>query len=249
MAKYATVAIDSLSELGRLFFSKDLGKHAGEMEKIRQLNNWPGTTERLNILVRRLKDFKHKDTEIVIIAHEQVERFYAKGSGMDKNQEAPYAVKGLPDIPGKQTPEEVIRAADNVFRVRNINNVPTWVAIPESFGGDAAWVVKDRFGAPRLNRGYLPADYAALRKLAEADPAVKLDWDPPYVWIIYGTSGLGKTRSLRSFPKPLLILDVDRGTDSIKTDIKEGEIEVKQYRSEDVDDYAKLLTDLEGAFK
>jgi hypothetical protein len=254
MPRYATIAIDSLSEMGRLTFSKDMGKHARDLEKIRQLNNWPGATERINMLVRRIKDYKDRGIETVIIAHEQVERFYIKGSGIagkGEVAEAPYAVKGLPDIPGKQAPEEVVRACDNVFRVRMVNSVPHWITVPESMGGgDAQWVVKDRFGASRLTPNkYLPADFEKVKQLALTNPEVKLDFELPYVWLIYGAPGLGKTRSLMSFPKPIIIFDIDRGTDSIKRHIDDVNVIVKQYNSEEADDYARFLTDLEAAYK
>jgi hypothetical protein len=99
MAKYGTIAIDSAGELARLYFSKDMGKTGKDTEKIRAMNNYPGATERLNMLVRSLKQKRDKGIEIVFTAHEDLERIYAKGSGMSSKgapAPEPLAVKGWP---------------------------------------------------------------------------------------------------------------------------------------------------------
>src|SRR5258708_13432671 len=93
MPKYATVAIDSAGELARLYFSKDMGKVGRDTEKIRAMNNYPGATERMNMLVRSLKQKRDSGVEIVFTAHEDIEKIYAKGSGMaGKSQQNPQPI-------------------------------------------------------------------------------------------------------------------------------------------------------------
>jgi hypothetical protein len=255
--KYKTVAFDSVGELARLYFSKDMGKHADQegMEKIRSMQNYPGTTERLNMLVRRCKNLRDQGTEVVFLAHEQIERIYAKGGMMAKKGEQPMepiAIKGLPEMPGKQTPEEFARAADNVLRMRKLNGVPSWVAIREAIGGGGDyWEVKTRFNGPAILNGFLPPDYNQLIKAAGT---AKVKLDLPYLWIIYGTFGIGKTRSLLSFPRPLKLFDLDRGSTVIKHEVEAlraaGETFdiVDNIDCEESNHYERFVSELEATF-
>ena len=250
MSKFKTIAIDSAGELARACFSKDMGKVARDMSTIRAMQNYPGTTERLNMFVRRCKDYKAAGIEIVFTAHEDIQQVYAKGGMMAKKgepQPEPAAVKGWPDLPGRHAPDEFCRSVDNIFRVRFVNGQPAWVAKREIMVGEYYWDVKDRFNAPALRGGYLPASYTELAALASQQK--ECFWDPPYVWILYGTFGIGKTRSLLTFPRPLLILDLDRGTDSIRREITEskGEITVIDLNPEDKDTWEKVLKETEAA--
>lgn len=255
MSKFKTLAIDSASEWARLTFSFDMKKHAGDYaadkEKIRAVNNYPGATERINMVVRRLKDFRDSGMEIVIIAHEQIEKIYAKGGAITPKggtPQEPIAVKGWPDLPGSTCPQEVMRACDNVFRVRLINGTPCWIAIPQSVGGGGDdWEVKDRFNARVIRNGLLPADFREIAKLAQADS--QCWWKPPYIWLIYGPPGIGKTRSLLTFPRPIKILDIDRGTGSIGKEAagSNGDISIAQFNSEEMDEYPAFLATLEAS--
>jgi hypothetical protein len=187
------------------------------------MNNYPGATERLNMLVRRMKNYRDQGSEVVFIAHEALEKIYAKGGAMASKGQPPtepIAVKGLPDMPGKQAPEEFCRAADNIFRVRHVNGKPAWIARREPIGGGGeVWEVKDRFNAGAILSGMLPASYSEVAALAQSNPLC--NWDPPYIWIFYGTFGIGKTRSLKTFPTPMVIFDLDRGTSVLKKDFDE----------------------------
>lgn len=256
MPKYRTiVAADALSELARLTFSFDMKKHAtlvsDKRESIRGPGNYPGATERINMMVRRLKDFRDRGVEIVLTAHEQIEKIYARGGMITKKGETPQepiAVKGWPDLPGKTCPDEVIRACDNVFRMRLMNDKHFWVAKLEPVGGGGDFYeVKDRFNACAIRNGYLPPSYSELATLASAEP--QCFWKPPYIWLVYGPPGIGKTRSLLTFPRPMIIFDIDRGTGSIEREVRDsgGEIVIKQYNSEEMDDYPRYLADLEEA--
>jgi AAA domain len=247
MPQYKTMAFDSAGDLARLYFSNDLKKHSKDTESIRQMNNYPGVTERLNMLVRRLKNARDAGIEVVFTAHEDIEKVYAKGSGMaGRGQPAPdpIAVKGWPDLPGKRAPEEFGRAADNILRVRRINQDWRWIAVPENIGpGAGNWEVKDRFNAPAIQNGYLPNSYAAIAELASKNP--KCNWDPPYIWLIYGPFGSHKTRSLLTFPRPMVIFDTDRGTKSLaKSELTD--ITIKTYDPEECDDYTKFVGDMEA---
>ena len=250
MSKYKTIAIDSASELARLYFSWDMKKSPTDMEKIRGPSNYPGTTERLNMLVRRLKDYRDAGMEIVITAHEDIQKVYARGGMIAaKGQQPvePASVKGWPDLPGNRTPDEVCRAADNVFHMRWINGKARWVARREVIVGDAYWEVKDRFGALRISGGVLPANYTELESLAKQH--CEGDWSPPYIWVLYGPFGIGKTRCLLSFPRPLLIFDLDKGSASIKKHIKEGDIDVVSYNVENSKHYEPFVTRMEASLK
>lgn len=255
MGKFRTIAIDSGSEWARLTFSYDMRKHSDGFlmgkEQIRAVSNYPGATERINMVVRRFKDYRNRGINIVILAHEQLEKIYARGGMIAAKGQAPQepiAVKGLPDFPGASCPQEVMRACDNAFRMRRVNGKEQWIARPEPVGGGGDdWEVKDRFNARTISNGLLPASWEELEKLAIANPACT--WNPPYITLIYGTPGIGKTRALLTFPRPLLIMDIDRGADVLKlkdTKYPEG-IEVQEYNSEEMDDYPKFLSSLEAA--
>jgi hypothetical protein len=252
MPKFSTIVIDSVHEWARLTFSKDMKKSAGDFESIRMVNNYPGATERINMVVRRFKDYQLKGITVVMTAHEQIEKIYARGGMISARGQAPQepiGVKGWPNLPGTTCPTEVMGACDNVFRVRKVNGKTSWICIPEALGGGGDnWVAKDRFNAPALNpAGILPADYEALAKLAAANPACT--WAPPYIWLIYGEPGVGKTRSLLSFPRPMHIFDIDRGASVLKDKsgkLPEG-ITTSQYNSEECNDYPRFISDLEAA--
>lgn len=251
MPKYRTIAIDSGHEWARLTFSKDMKKHAHSLEDIRAVNNYPGATERINMMSRRFKDYKRAGIEVVITVHEQIEKIYAKGGMITPRGQVPQepiGVKGWPNLPGSTCPTEVMGACDNVFRVKPVNRQIKWVCVPEPLGGGGDdWVVRDSFNAPALNAaGYLPPSYEEVAKLAQASP--NCTWFAPYIWMLYGAPGTGKTRSLLTFPRPLLIFDIERKTQVILN--KDGSlpdgIDVKQYNSEECDDYPKFIADLEA---
>jgi len=259
-SKYKTVAFDSIGELARLYFSFDMKKTASDMDTIRALNNYNGTTERLNMLIRRCKNLRdqggdHQGVNVVFIAHEQIEKVYAKGGMITAKGQAPQepiAIKGLPDMPGKQTPEEVCRAADNVFRVRALNGQIIWRAIREPVGGGGDyWEAKARFDCKKINNGFLPVGY---NELFEAAKKAGIELDPAYIWILYGTIGMEKTRSLLKFPRPIKIFDLDHGTVVIKREVealrKAGEIIdiVTDIDVEETTHYEKFVSELEATF-
>lgn len=243
-----TIAIDSLGELARLTFAKDMGKTPSDIEMLRAVNNYPGAIERICILMRKLKEFRKAGWEVVVIAHESLDRIYATGGMIGKKGQPPpepIAVKGLPQIPGNTGPAEVMKAMDNVFHVRLISGKWMWVARTEAIGpGANNWEVKDRFGAILLHNGYLPPNYMEVAKLASANP--ECDWYPPYLWLIYGPAGSEKTRSLRFFPKPIELFDVDGGSSVLRRQIDSGEVHLHEYNSEDHREYNRLLPDLVG---
>lgn len=253
MPKYATVAIDSGGEWARLAFSFDMKKHANEglsKDMIRAVNNYPGATERINMAVRRLKDFRARGINIVILCHEQIEKVYAKGGAITARgatPQEPVAVMGWPNLPGSTCPTEVMNACDNVFRVREVNGQPMWIGRREPLGGGGDyWVVKDRFNAPAISNGLLPSSYSELATRALANPVC--NWAPPYIWLLYGVPGIGKTRSLLTFPRPLHILDIDRGSSVLlKAGKLPDDVSVEQFDSEECDDYAKFLSSLEAS--
>ena len=202
------------------------------------------------MLVRRLKNLRDSGTEIVFTAHEDIQKVYARGSGMGAKQgEAPaepVAVKGWPDMPGNRTPDEFCRAADNVLRIRHVNKVPKAIAARESLGvGGDYWETKDRFNGRTLGSppGCLPYDYAEIARLAQASGI----WEPAYIWIFYGPFGIGKTRSLLTFPRPLYLFDLDRGVKSISYDVKKihaaegpNAFVIDSYDVEDSDEYTRF---------
>jgi hypothetical protein len=220
--KYKTVVFDSVGELARLYFSKDIGKEADDTEKIRSMQNYVGTSERLNMLVRRTKDLRSQGVNVVFLAHEDIQKVYGRGGAMAAKGQAPQepiAVRGQLDLPGNRTPDEFSRAADNIFHVRFNMGKPVWVGRREPLSsGNDFWEVKDRFNAPAVQAGTMPASYVELEKLALANPAC--NWNPPYIWVLYGPPGIGKTRGLLTFPTPMYIFDLDRGIASISKEIK-----------------------------
>lgn len=254
MSKYKTVVIDSSGELARLYFSKDMGKSSTDTEKIRQMNNYPGSTERMNMLVRSLKEKRDSGVEIVFTAHEDIEKIYARGGGMAAKggpPPEPIGVKGWPDIPGKRAPDEFCRACDNVLHVRYMNGKPAWVARRETIGtGAEYWEVKDRFNGACLGAaGILPPSYSEVASLAlKTNPEW---WQPPYIWMLYGPFGIGKTRSLLTFPPPILLFNLDHGTKSLtKTEIEKAQITIiDDINVEEARDYDKFVSYLQGAFK
>lgn len=255
MAKYKTVAFDSVGELARLYFSKDMQKTSSDMEKIRAVNNYPGVTERLNMLVRRCKNLRDQGTEVVFLAHEQLEKIYARGgmiAAKGQQPSEPIAIKGLPEMPGKQTPEEFARASDNVFRVRSVSGNLAWIARREPIGGGGDfWEAKARFNADAIQSGFLPASYT---ELVEKAKQFNVQLDLPYIWLIYGTFGLKKTRSLLTFPRPIKVFDLDRGATVIKHEVdeirKRGETFdiVDDIDVEETSHYAKFISELEATF-
>lgn len=258
MAKYATVFIDSASELARLYFSKSMGKSAQDMDTIRGLKNYPEATERLNMLIRRMKNLRSQGTEVFFTAHEDIQKIYARGGlmgdGKSSAPQDPVGVKGWPDMPGNRTPDEMCRAADNVFRIRYLNGKPVIVGKREALGGGGDyWEVKDRFNAPSIGSGMLPFDYAALAKLASSQTPNL--WSPPYVWILYGAFGIGKTRFSLTCPRPLLFLDLDRGTKSIEPEVrllheKEGPdaFRIESFDVENSNEYTRFVQLINSCF-
>lgn len=257
MPKYKSLFIDSCSELARLYFSYAMNKRPDDFESIRAVSNYPPATERLNMLIRRLKNLRDAGTEVFFTAHEDIQKVYAKGGMIAQKGgtvQEPIAVKGWPDMPGNRTPDEMCRAADNVLRVRYVNGKAMLIGRREPLGGGGdSWEVKDRFNAPAITGGILPFDYAALAKLAQAQ--VPMLWSAPYVWILYGSFGIGKTRFSLTCPRPLLFLDLDRGTKSIENEVKnikakEGP-EAFQIESFDVEDqleYSRFVRLVNGCF-
>jgi hypothetical protein len=222
--RYKTVVIDSAGELARLYFSKDLGKTADDTEKIRQVNNYPGATERLNMFIRRCKDLKKEGINVVFTAHEDIQKVYGRGGSIAAKgapPAEPVAIKGQLDLPGNRTPDEFSRAADNIFRVRYVNGKPAWIARREAMTANDFWEVKDRFNGPAIMAGILPASWSELERLALANP--QCNWKPPYITILYGPPGIGKTRSILSFPTPLYMFDLDRGSVVIEKETQNGD--------------------------
>jgi hypothetical protein len=208
----------------------------------------------MNMLIRRLKNLRDQGTEVVFLAHEDIQKVYGRGSAMSKEKAEPVAIKGWPDMPGQRTPDEMCRAADNVFRIRRINGKPIMVANREVLGSTSDfWEVKDRFNATKIGGGLLPFDYHELAKLAMAQ--VPMLWDPAYIWILYGSFGIGKTRGLLTFPRPIKVFDLDRGTKSISNDVKEirakeGEKSfiIEPYDVEEVKEYERFTSSVAACF-
>lgn len=251
--KFQTIAIDPLGEWARLCFSKDLGKESWDLETFKDIRNYSGYAERMCIILRKLKDIrdKHK-VNIVVTAHENLDRIYAKGGAIGNKKvgveaSEPIAILGRPDIPGNTAPNEVMRAFDNIFRVKMVNGQIAWVAQKEAIGGGGnTWEVKDRFNACLIKNGYLPPSYEEIEKLALATPGVKENWNPPYLWLIYGPPGYKKTLQLKTFPKPIRLFDLDKGSTVLTKEINEGMFTVSQYDTEDHREYDRFIGDLFG---
>jgi len=257
MPKYASIYVDSCSELARLYFSKAMGKAATSMDSIRGISNYPEVTERLNMLIRRLKTLRDQGTEIFFTAHEDIQSVYARGGMITpkgQTPQEPIGVKGWPDMPGKRTPDEMCRAADNVFRIRNVNGKPMMIGYREPLGGGGDyWEVKDRFNAPSIRNGNLPFDYNALAELAKQQTPML--WSPAYIWILYGSFGIGKTRFSLTVPRPVKFFDLDRGTKSIENEVRElqkkegaDSFKIESYDVEDVKDYSRFISDINQCF-
>lgn len=250
--RFKTLAIDSGSELARLAFAWDLKGTPMEWEKLRGMTNYMGAGERMNKIMRRLKTARDQyGMEVVVIFHEGLDKLYGRGGVMDKDpsKREPYDVKGRIDVPGTQTPEECMRTADNVLRVRPVNGEPRWIAKKEPIGGSTpeTWEVKTRFNAAVINSGFLPASYIDLRAAMEKN---RIDYYGPFIWMLYGGIGNQKTRSLLTFPRPIRILDVDKGTAVIMGDVNKDpeNFHITQYDSENFRDYERFILDLEECF-
>ncbi len=247
---YKTMVFDSAGELARLLFSWEMKKKASDMEAIRQPQFYPGMTERLNMFVRRLKSFRdEKKMNIVITAHEDIQRIYAKGGMITpKGQVAldPIAVRGWLDIPGNTAPQEVERAVDHIFRVRLINREIWWIARPENIGpGAGDWEVKDRFGARDYQNGMLPPSYIEIKKIFGATP----NWRDEGIWVIYGVIGLEKTRKvLETFPDPIFVFDLDKGLQSATDIIQRRKIDFKSFDVEESSEYLEFMKTLEEIY-
>lgn len=244
--KYKTVVFDSAGELARLLFSWEMKKKSSDMETIRQPQTYPGMTERLNMFVRRLKSFRdEKHVNIVITAHEDIQRIYAKGGMITPRGQValdPIAVRGWLDIPGSTAPQEVERAVDNIFRVRYVNRQLYWIARPEPIGpGAGDWEVKDRFGAREYKDGLLPASYSEIREIFKDSP----NWSDWCIWVIYGVVGLEKTRRVAAtFPEPMKIFDLDKGTQSIRDICLKRKIDIVQFDVEEFSEYMRFTKEV-----
>lgn len=244
-----TIGIDSLGEWARLTFSKDMGKTGWDLEDLRAVNNYTGMGERIALVLRRLKNIRDQhQVNIVVTAHEGIDKIYAKGGMIATKGSAPsepIAVFGRPDIPGTSASQEILRAFDNIFRVRRIGQKLQWVAAHEALGGGGnTWEVKDRFNALAISNGYLPPSFTEIEKLAKANPLC--NWNPPYMWLIYGPPGSQKTRSLITFPPPLVLHDIDRGGTVLKKEADAGLVTIYPYDPEDHNEYDKFISQLFG---
>jgi hypothetical protein len=255
LPKYGTVVFDTIGEMARLYFSKAIGKKSSDMDKLRNVSHYQPTTERLNIFTRRLDNLKKLGTECVFIGHEQIDKIYAKGgeiAGRGQQPQEPIGVRGIPDLPGSTFPEELLRKCDVILRMRNVNGKPTWVCKEEPLGGslEEAWVAGARFDAGQIRNGYLPPSYTEIRK--EAERLKIFNWQPPYIWMIYGRSKIGKTTVvLKSFPSPIKLYDFDKGSHVLGPPqmlIDQG-IEVHSFDVENDADYNLFTVDFETCFK
>jgi hypothetical protein len=131
---------------------------------------------------------------------------------------------------------------------------PVWISRRETLSSTADyWEVKDRFNGPAINGGVLPPSYSEVEKLVQANPAG--NWDPPYIWLLYGAFGIGKTRSLLTFPRPLFLFNLDFGAKSISKEVREanetspGQIEVySEINSEHGPDYEVFMAKFGSLF-
>lgn len=246
-----TAAVDSLGEFSRLTFAKDMGRSRWDVEDIRGVNNYSGAGERVAMILRRMKEIRDLyKVNIVFTAHEGIDKIFAKGGMIGKKGESPQepiGVWGRPDIPGQSATQEILRAFDNIFRVRFNGSKLVWVAQREALGGGGnTWEVKDRFNALAINNGYLPPSYTEIEKLALANPAC--NWNPPYLWLIYGPPGFEKTRSLRTFPPPLELFDIDGGGSVLAKEEKEGKVKIRRYEPDDEKEYNRFVSEFFGMF-
>ncbi len=256
MPRYKTVVIDSIGEQARLYFSKAIKKHSGDSDTLRNISHYQPTTERLNIWIRRVEELKRTGVECVLVGHEQIDKIYAKGGEIgSKGQQPqdPIGVRGIPDLPGSTFPEELLRKCDCIFRARLVNGKVRWVAKEEPLGAsisDAPWVAGARFHAEMIMGGYLPPDYNEITRMAIE--AKINNFQPPYIWMIYGRVKIGKTRMVcQTFPKPMKLFDFDHGSNVLGSaeDIKSMGIDVVQYSVEEQDDYDKFVADFASCFK
>lgn len=248
-----TIAIDSLGEWARLTFAKDMGHDPWDVEDLRAVNNFSGMGERIAIILRRLKNIRDQhNVNIVVTAHEGIDKIYAKGGMIAKKGESsnePIGVWGRPDIPGQSATQEILRAFDNIFRVRMSGTNLIWCAQKEALGGGGnTWEVKDRFNACQIQNGYLPISYSEIERLAlggvSATVKEGVNWNPPYMWLIYGPPGFKKTLSLKTFPKPLHLFDLDGGSSVLKPEIDKGEVIVHRFDPDNHNDYDKFISEL-----
>jgi len=217
------------------------------IETLRAVNNYPGATERISIILRRLKEVRDKyKVNVVVTSHEGIDRIYAKGgpiAAKGSTPSEPIEVLGRPDIPGTSSTAEVLRAFDNILRVRYNGSNLVWVAAHEALGGGGnTWETKDRFNALAIGNGYLPPSYSEIRARALATPVC--NWNEPYLWLIYGKQGLQKTRSLLTFPLPIYLFDIDRGSSVLAKEKAEGKVICKEYEPDDANSYDQFITDL-----
>lgn len=260
--KYATVVMDTIGEQARLYFSKAIGKSPKDMEKLRNVSHYQPTTERLNIFTRRLKDLKTRGSHCVFIGHEQIDKIYAEGGQIgQKGQQPqePIGVRGIPDLPGSTFPEELLRKCDCILRMRMVSGKPTWVAREEPLGAslEKPWVAGCRFDAMALKfpndkgygNGYLPPSYQLIEQACLEQKL--FNWQPPYIWMIYGRSKIGKTTTvLNTFPKPMIVYDFDDGTSVLGNQqrLTDMGITVKSFNVEASADYDRFLQDFEQCF-
>jgi hypothetical protein len=256
MPPYATVFVDSVGELARLYFSFAIKKHSGDMDNLREVYHYTPTTERLNIFFRRLQDLRDAGVNVVLSGHEQVEKIYAKGGAIGQKGQPPpepIAIKGMPDLPGNVAPEELLRKVDCVLRMRLVNSKPMWISKNEPLGGsamDSPWIAGCRFNVGAMSPIlYLPASYEEIVELGKKHPDAK--FRPPYIWLIYGPPKIGKTRLIAdTFPKPMKLYDLDRGSHVLGTpeEIKEMGIDRVIFNTEEMDDYTKFVGDIATCF-
>jgi hypothetical protein len=136
--------------------------------------------------------------------------------------------------------------------MRMMNGSPAWVGRREPIGGGGDyWEVKTRFNSSLISDGLMPGDY---QKLLAAAKQFNVQLNLPYLWIIYGTFGIGKTRSLLSFPRPLKLFDLDRGSTVIKHEVEAlrqaGETFdiIDSIDCEESNHYEKFVSELEATF-
>ena len=70
-------------------------KKSGDMETIRGMQNYPGSTERMNMFVRSIKRKRDSGMEVVFTAHEDIEKIYARGGAMSAKGQPPAEPIGI----------------------------------------------------------------------------------------------------------------------------------------------------------